>query len=553
MSTLRIPSKPKNSEAKSSQASKSSSSRDRKRSRDEKDQTEAELETADLVAFPVRQRKPTLKKPQKKDMSDTPAEEKPQEMKKALQTPGMELLTRIRTGLDKTPFHVWPITAQHYYDPKLPRRLVEFTVLFKNILQNEKLTTEACKKLVNELVVCDAVADRCAGALTGLAIGDAVGAPLEFIPCDSSLPPYKRKMTRSDTGRAAWVDPFALNDKGQLNYPDEYNKFRLLRGQWTDDASMAFAMAESMLVKGGYNGSDVRIRYFCWWYYGYCNAFRFDSDDQRTSVGLGGNISKSIDDLMRFPGADASKVPANYEASGEDAGNGSIMRLAPVPIRYHTDINKAMKMAEESSLATHPGPDAAVCCRFMTYFIVKAIHRDETTASATAGQYLDSIVASFLAEHAGQEKTNTGMAKLFQLLNCSPPSDKEACWDWKQDRMLLEETIKARGSKYNGYPVMPGYFGSYCMDGLAMALWALAKSDCFTDCIFKVVNLLGDCDTTGAIAGQMAGAFYGYTSIASNDFGKRMLEDIHRWDRAYEIELRALCLNLDAVAEASSQ
>ena len=73
-------------------------------------------------------------------------------------------------------------------------------------------------------------------------------------------------------------------------------------------------------------------------------------------------------------------------------------------------------------------------------------------------------------------------------------------------------TPTAQGS-YNGYPVLPGYWGSYCLDGLAMALWGLYHSNSFEEAIIRVVNFLGDADSTGAVVGQMAGALYGYRGI----------------------------------------
>ncbi|MDA7873859.1 ADP-ribosylglycohydrolase family protein [bacterium] len=80
-----------------------------------------------------------------------------------------------------------------------------------------------------------------------------------------------------------------------------------------------------------------------------------------------------------------------------------------------------------------------------------------------------------------------------------------------------------------------------------MARWTLQGSKNFADCIYRVVNLLGDADTTGAIAGQIAGqiagAFYGYQVFSSDPLSARMLKNLHRWDPLHEIPLRALLLN----------
>jgi len=61
--------------------------------------------------------------------------------------------------------------------------------------------------------------------------------------------------------------------------------------------------------------------------------------------------------------------PPRYEAPGEDSGNGSLMRLAAVPIFFHEDIEKCRVMSYESSLTTHPGLIAAEACAFMGYVI----------------------------------------------------------------------------------------------------------------------------------------------------------------------------------------
>ena len=98
------------------------------------------------------------------------------------------------------------------------------------------------------------------------------------------------------------------------------------------------------------------------------------------------------------------------------------------------------------------------------------------------------------------------------------------------------ETMKARGSLYNGYPNTPGYFGSFCLDGLAMAMHSVAMTTSFDAAIAHCVNLLGDADSTGAICGQIAGALYGYGAIHP-----RFKSDLHKWDDG-QIALRAALL-----------
>ena len=109
----------------------------------------------------------------------------------------------------------------------------------------------------------------------------------------------------------------------------------------------------------------------------YNNGFRFDAKRAAWelgagSVGLGGNISKSLYSVEAYYGKEHA-VPAFYEGTGEDAGNGSIMRLSPIPVMFHADVKQAEEEAVNQSRGTHPGNDAAASCQFMTYFMIRAI------------------------------------------------------------------------------------------------------------------------------------------------------------------------------------
>ena len=116
------------------------------------------------------------------------------------------------------------------------------------------------------------------------------------------------------------------------------------------------------------------------------------------------------------------------------------------------------------------------------------------------------------------------------------PVGKEMCWNWRGAKLELGRAMDYRGTRYNGYPNSASYFGSFCIDGLAMALHSVATTTSFDRAIEKCVNMLGDADSTGAIAGQIAGALYGYCSI-----GERFRRDLHRWDDGH-IALRAVLL-----------
>ncbi|CAE7817544.1 tri1 [Symbiodinium sp. KB8] len=88
-----------------------------------------------------------------------------------------------------------------------------------------------------------------------MAVGDSLGHPFEFLPVqDRPLGPHF--------------------DFERFEFVGASNTFRLKPGQWTDDAAMGLCMADSLLMRREFDGSDMRIRFWCWWNRGYNNAFR---------------------------------------------------------------------------------------------------------------------------------------------------------------------------------------------------------------------------------------------------------------------------------------
>merc|ERR1711907_4116 len=379
----------------------------------------------------------------------------------------------------------------------------------------------------------DPKTDRAMGSMMGMAVADSFGHWFEFLPAVDV--PYSSghgfslsKFTRSDRpdDETAFLTECFTNPA---------NQFQLALGQWTDDASMGLCMADSLIMNRGYNGSDIRKRFWNWWNRGYCNAFR--KDPRRTgSVGLGGNISQSI--YSCEPGQEPSP---KFNAANNDAGNGSLMRLAPVPIFFHDNIDMAIHYASESSFTTHPGPVAAEACKLASYIIVRAINAEGNPGEDPAG-FLDQVCSEYLeklTQEHGEAKLGpmSGVYEVRQLLASNEgPDSKELSWNWKDPVPRIEQTLRNRGQRYNGYPVSAGYWGSYSMDGLAVALWAVRHTSSFDQCIERVINFLGDADSHGSIAGQIAGAMYGYSNLHP-----RFVEYVNKWDDK-EVALRACLL-----------
>lgn len=332
--------------------------------------------------------------------------------------------------------------------------------------------------------------DFAMGAVLGLCVGDALGAPLEFTACRYIDSTHKHYLTdMADT-----------------------THFGLKKGQWTDDASMSLCLADSLLVNKGFNAVDSMLRYVLWWELGYNNAFGFDQDRRRYhSVGLGGNIGASMDAFRREGKA---RTPAG---SRNTSGNGSLMRLAPLPIWYRHDLEAGMAAARSMSLVTHQGEEAAECCRLVTKIVITALSMPKGDKS-----FLDHLADGF---HSTEEPVNV-------MARSDPNTDPNHWggsmgWNWKHPSWKWSEKRSQQ---------QPGYVGSYCMDGLAMALHCVYKTNDFRKCMLEVVNHCGDSDSVGAIAGQIAGAIYGVSSIP-----KEWIENVQKWDnrtiaaRAYKL------------------
>jgi ADP-ribosyl-[dinitrogen reductase] hydrolase len=271
--------------------------------------------------------------------------------------------------------------------------------------------------------------DRAIGALLGLAAGDAVGTTLEFKPPGTFEP-----ITDLVGG-----GPFGLRP-----------------GQWTDDTSMAMCLAESTLDVGDLDPADQLRRYVAWRRDGYWSSTGRCFD-------IGGTTRRA---LSRFE-SDGSDVDSSIDQ--EQAANGSLMRLAPVPIRWHLDLAEAAERSAESSRTTHPADRPVDACRLF-----------------------GSMIAALIQGGDIDEVLDPGF--------------------WSGPTLHPEVEAVARGSWRGKEP--PEIRGTgYVVAALEAAIWAVAGADDFRDAVLRAANLGDDADTTAAIAGQLAGARWGVEGI----------------------------------------
>ncbi len=278
---------------------------------------------------------------------------------------------------------------------------------------------------------------RYRGALFGLAAGDALGTALEFKPPGSFGP------IRDMVGGG----PFGLSP-----------------GQWTDDTSMALCLAESLIERQGFDPVDQMKRYCRWLDQGHLSSTGQCFD-------VGGTTKKA---LRRFQqtGEKNSLCGARDDAS---SGNGSIMRLAPVPMAFAGRPNDAVKKSGESSLTTHAAPDCVDACRYFGALIAGALRG--ATKEALCGERFEPIPG------------------IWRSMPLGSAIDEIAMGSFKARR---PPQIKGTG---------------HVVRTLEAALWAFHQSVDFGDGALLAVNLGDDADTTGAVYGQLAGAFYGEEGI----------------------------------------
>ncbi len=155
--------------------------------------------------------------------------------------------------------------------------------------------------------------DRYVGALVGLAVGDALGTTLEF----------RRPGTFEPITDMVGGGPFGLKP-----------------GQWTDDTSMALCLAESLLECRGFDGRDQLQRYVRW-----------RDEGHWSSAGRCFDIGSTVSDALKT--FERTGAPFSGRTDERSAGNGSLMRLAPVPLFFARDADLAIRMAADSSRTTH--------------------------------------------------------------------------------------------------------------------------------------------------------------------------------------------------------
>ena len=308
---------------------------------------------------------------------------------------------------------------------------------------------------------------RIQGSIMGLAIGDAVGAPVEFRPHAYMLENEVKDMQSGGT-------------------------WGLEKGQWTDDTSMALCLAASLIVKGGFNAYDQLVKYRRWYRFGYMSstgkcfdigkatrdaitAFEGRRQNLREEINAKGknlsdsDLESSIENKMR-----AHRKGLKF-GTADSAGNGPLMRLAPIPCFFSDSYDDMMKHIQEATQLTHDDKRAVDACRFYAALIWYALN----------GKSKDELL-------------DPNFYQKTLELELHPEIHEIAMGSYKKEKGY-EDGIRGKG---------------YVVDSLKAALWAFYKDgNNFKDGVLLAVNLGDDTDTTAAIYGQLAGAVYGIDKL----------------------------------------
>ncbi len=302
--------------------------------------------------------------------------------------------------------------------------------------------------------------DRFRGVLVGLAVGDALGGPVEFMSPQEIIT-KRGKPVREMIG-GGWL--------------------KLKPGETTDDTAMAQALAESLVVQGDFDANDVARRYVLW---------------LKTGPKDIGNITRrALEAWQKGVTLPHAAAAAHRLTGGKSAGNGTIMRCAPLALRYAWDERRLIDSSRDDALITHFDPEAGSGSLAVNLLITHLL-RDEP---------LDQALAMVAARLRSMPRTAANVAALFEQVD--PRADSR--------------TLPNSG---------------YVLDTLRIALWALKGNPTFEDVVVAAVNCGGDSDTQGAVAGALAGARWGYEVIP-----QRWLEPLEDRERLVTLANRLLTL-----------
>jgi len=308
--------------------------------------------------------------------------------------------------------------------------------------------------------------------MMGLVVGDALGVPVQFMNRDEIRSRRRGPVTGMEAG-------------GVYNMPT---------GTWSDDSSMALANLVSIYNKKDLDPADIMMQFVKWELKGEYTPFG-EAFDQ------GNTCTRAIYRFTQYPDI------YTCGCTGEHAnGNGALMRILPVCLYYYDKQKKVCTSEDEAiegihvvSGLTHNHLRSKMCCGIY-YFCVK------------------SIIDGVLEYQSRWDSKTKSEIPAFPSLMYLLQSGIDAGLDYygRDIRNLTERTYLGRIydlSEFQAVPESNIKTTGYVIDTIEAAIWCLITTDSYKECMLKAVNLGDDTDTVAAIAGGLAGLYYGYEAI----------------------------------------
>ncbi len=295
--------------------------------------------------------------------------------------------------------------------------------------------------------------------MMGLIVGDALGVPVQFM----SRNEIKNRRSGLVTG---------MESGGVFNMP---------KGTWSDDSSMVLATLASIAEKNEIDPADVMTRFVEWERHGQYTPFGRAFDQGNTCISAINKFTKDHD--IKTCGV-----------AGEYAnGNGALMRILPVCLYYY-DRQKTVCTSEDEAIEgihviaalTHNHIRSNMCCGIYYFMVKSVIDGIQTEKKPTLEVLLQDGIDKGLKYYRRDIRNLTQMNYLERIFHLS------------EFKNVPEAEIRSSG---------------YVIDSIEAAVWCLLTTDSYKSCMLKAVNLGEDTDTVAAIAGGIAGLYYGYETI----------------------------------------
>ncbi len=320
--------------------------------------------------------------------------------------------------------------------------------------------------------------DRVRGCLLGMAVGDALGAPLEGLSSQQIRTHYGRVRDYVD-GVQAWKrKPYRWR----------------LQGLYSDDTQQALALCDVLLDYRRVDPERLADLYLAL------------MTPKGSFVGAHRGIGRSFRQVLA---ALERGVPAHLTGQ-PTAGIGAAMRIAPVPLYFGDDIGPMFDSAMAASLMTHRdirSLSGALAVAHTIRRLVAGGPRDPSLLFRVASD----VVKDEKADRGGLRRRRD-QPRHVMLAACRGPSPTPSrCSTLPRDRALAALVDEA--NRHGAEPVCKRPTMGFPPACIPTCLYLLLATESFEEAVTEVVNLGGDTDTAGAILGAMAGAYYGVDAI----------------------------------------